>query len=60
MARFESVKRWDNGYIVVMAKYFHTEDPIEDYIDLTPILENLYIDANSFLSVIRKVEVRYS
>ena len=58
LERFENVNVWDNGYIVVMAKYFHTEEPIEDYIDLTPILENLYIDANSFLAAIKKVEVR--
>ena len=58
--RFESVNVWDNGYIVVMAKYFHTENLVEDYIDLIPILENLYIDANSFLVAIKKVEVQYA
>lgn len=57
--RFDSVDVWDNGYIVVMAKYFHTDSLIEDYIDLVPILENLYIDTNSFLSAIKKVEVKY-
>ena len=55
--RFECVNVWDNEYIVVMAKYFHTEEPVEDYIDLIPILENLYIDADSFLSEIMRVEV---
>lgn len=58
--RFESINVWDNGYIVVMAKYLHTENPIEDYIDLVPILKNLYIDAESFLAVIKKVEVKYA
>lgn len=58
--RFERVDVWDHGYIVVMAKYSHTKELIEDYIDLTPILENLYIDVDSFLSTIKKVEVLYA
>lgn len=31
----------------------------EDYIDLQPILENLYMEPESFLSKIKNVEVRY-
>lgn len=52
------VKEWDEGYIVVEAKYTNREEPVEDYIDLVPILERLYIDADDFLSSIKKVEVR--
>ena len=32
----------------------------EDYIDLLPILENLYIDADEFLNPIKEVEIRES
>ena len=31
----------------------------EDYIDLLPILDNLYIDANKFLDPIEEVEIQY-
>lgn len=51
------VKEWDNGYLVVMAKYSHKEQPIEEYIDLLPILENLRMDAQGFLTPIKEVEI---
>ena len=41
---FTSIKEWDDGYLVVMAKYKHNQRLEEEYIDLVPILENLYID----------------
>ena len=56
---FTSVKEWDNGYIVVMAKYRHNQEPEEEYIDLIPILENRYIDASQFLAPIREVRLAY-
>ena len=56
---FTSVKDWDNGYIVVMAKYRHNQEPEEEYIDLVPILENLYIDASEFLKPIKEVRLAY-
>ena len=31
----------------------------EDYIDLIPILENLYISAHDYVKPIRKVELNY-
>ena len=34
--KFSSIVEWDNGYLVVVAKYSHAEDNIEDYIDLAP------------------------
>ncbi len=40
--RFTEVKEWDNGYIVVMADYEGIGET-EEYIDLLPILKNLYI-----------------
>ena len=58
LERFTSVKEWDNGYLVVMAKYQHNKDPEEEYIDLNPILENLYIPSNEFLSKIKEVRIQ--
>ena len=31
----------------------------EEYIDLVPILENLYFDADKFLAPIEKVRIEY-
>ena len=41
-----------------MAKYKGMEE-VEEYIDLIPILENLYIDINEFLENIKKVSIKY-
>lgn len=54
---YTEVKEWDNGYLVVMAKYKHNEKPEEEYIDLVPILNNLYVDVDDFLGKIGKVSV---
>ncbi len=56
---YSSVKEWENGYLVVMAKYSHNKEDEEEYIDLIPILEDLYIDADSFVSQIKEVRIRY-
>ena len=58
LVRIARVKEWDNGYLVVDAVYSHSQDKlVEDYIDLVPILENLYIDPKLFLKPIKSVEV---
>ena len=59
LEKYISVKEWDAGYIVVMAKYRHNNKPEEEYIDLLPILENLYIDKDEFLQPITKVRISY-
>ena len=59
LERFTSVKEWDNGYLVVMAKYRHNKESEEEYIDLIPILRNLYIDAGHFLKPIKEVRLAY-
>ena len=59
LERYVDVLEWDAGYLVVTAKYSHSDEPVEEYIDLLPILENLLIDPASFLSSIDSVEVRY-
>lgn len=59
--RYTSVKEWDNGYIVVMCKTkSDPEHEEEDYIDLQPILRNLYFDADTFLKPIKEVKIRYA
>ena len=56
LERFTSIKKWDEGYLVVMAKYAHRSESEEEYIDLVPILENLYISPKEFLKPIKEVE----
>ena len=60
LEHYISVKEWDNGYLVVMAKYSHNNEYEEEYIDLNPILENLYIPSNEFLSKIKEVRIQNS
>ena len=60
LERYVDVLRWDNGYLVVLAKYSHNAEPEEEYIDLKPILEGLYIDPNSFLKSIKSVRIAYA
>ena len=59
LEKYISIKEWDAGYIVVMTKYRHKDDYVEEYIDLIPVLENLYMDKDSFLKPIKKVRVSY-
>ena len=59
LVRYTSVKRWDAGYIECDAIYRDLEEPVEEYIDLVPILENLYFRPSEFLKDIREVIVRY-
>ena len=47
-------------YVDVLAKYSHNAEPEEEYIDLKPILEGLYIDPASFLKPIKNVRVAYA
>lgn len=42
-----------------MAKYKHNEINEEEYIDLIPILEDLYIDTKRFLKPIKEVKIFY-
>ncbi len=56
---YTDIKSWDNGYIVAMAKYAHSDLPTEEYIDLLPVLADLRVDAQVFLAPISHVKVRY-
>ncbi len=59
LEKYTKVVEWDNGYLVVMAKYTHNIEDEEEYIDLIPILENLYINPEDFLKNIQKVRIQY-
>lgn len=59
LERYTRVKEWDNGCLVVMAKYSHNQTEEEEYIDLIPILKDLYYDAYEFLVPIKKVRIQY-
>ena len=56
LERYTKVLEWDYGYLVVMAKYKGVGE-IEEYIDLIPILQNLYYDVDAFLKPIKEVEI---
>lgn len=60
LERYVDVVKWDDGYLVVLAKYIHNSDPEEEYIDLKPILEDLYIDSATFLKPIKSVRIAYA
>lgn len=57
LEHYTEVKEWDHGYMVVMAKYRQNEKLEEEYIDLIPILENLYFDPDAFLAPVKEVRV---
>lgn len=59
LEKYVCVKEWDKGYLVVMAKYRHSEEEEEEYIDLVPILHTLYFDVDKFLKPIEKVRISY-
>ena len=57
LERYLEVTEWDRGYLVVQTKYFHSKEPVEEYLDLIPVLDDVFIDSESFLKPIRRVEV---
>ena len=60
LERYVDVIKWDNGYLVVKAKYSHNKEPEEEYIDLKPILSDLYIDSANFIKPIKSVRIAYA
>jgi hypothetical protein len=60
LLKYTQVKEWDKGYLVVMCRTkTEPEKEQEDYIDLIPILDNLYINSVQFLEPIKEVEISY-
>ena len=56
LERYTDVREWDHGYLVVTAKYKDIGE-VEEYIDLIPILDNLYYDVDEFLKPIQEVKI---
>ena len=57
---YTKIVEWDNGYIVVMARYDNSSVEEEEYIDLIPILQNLYMEPEEFLRDIEGVRIAQS
>ena len=60
LEKYVKVLTWDNGYIEVLAKYRQMEHEIEEYIDLIPVLDDLFMDKNAFLKPIKNVRIEYT
>ena len=56
LKKYGDVKSCDDGYIVVMEDY-EGMGITEEYIDLVPILKNLYIKPETFLKNIQTVKI---
>lgn len=54
LKHYVKIKEWDKGYLVVTADY-EGIGLAEEYIDLLPILKNLYINPKTFLEPIKSV-----
>jgi len=59
LEKYTAIKEWDNGYLVVMAKYKQNNESEEEYIDLIPILRDLCISPEKFLEPIKEVKLAY-
>ena len=57
LEKYSEIKKWDHGYLIVKAKYKHNKEEEEEYIDLEPILNNLYFDADKVLDSMKKVKM---
>ena len=60
LEKYTKVRQWHEGYLVVDAKYTHNTCEEEEYIDLRPILKDLYIDPKIFLAPIEGVRIDYA
>jgi len=56
LKKYTEIKEWDNGYLVVTADY-EGIGATEEYIDLLPILKNLYLNPDTFLKNIHSVKI---
>ena len=54
LERYTKILEWDHGYLVVKAKYKDL-DEVEEYIDLIPILEDLYYDDDLMVDIIKSI-----
>ena len=56
LKKYTEVKTWDDGYLVVMADY-DGMGITEAYIEIDPIVHNLYINPKTFLKNIKTVKI---
>ena len=59
LERYTRILTWDDGYLEVLAKYRQMEGEVEEYIDLEPVLDRLYMDKGTFLKPIKNVRIEY-
>ena len=59
LEKYTKILLWDHGYIEVMAKYKQIDQEIEEFIDLEPVLDGLYMNKEAFLEPIKKVSIAY-
>lgn len=57
LEKYTEILQWNQGYLVVMAKYQHNGVPEEEYIDLIPILRQRGIEPERFLAPIEEVRI---
>ena len=60
LEKYIKVLTWDNGYIEVLAKYSQRDEAIEEYIDLDPVLDGLFMNKAAFLNPIKNVRIEYA
>ena len=56
LIKYLSVREWDSGYLVVSC-LGKIKGEYEDYIDLSYILENLYMDPKEYLNGVKGVKI---
>ena len=54
LKKYLRVKKWNKGYLVVDVDY-ETLGETEEYVDIKSILDDLYIDVETFLGPIKGV-----
>ncbi|MBR3316492.1 MAG: hypothetical protein IKG21_01540 [Atopobiaceae bacterium] len=58
LIEYLAVKEWDDGYLVAECRG-ELKGVFEDYIDLTYILDNLYMDSQEFLRGVKEVRIAH-
>lgn len=59
LEKYVKILKWDKGYLEVLCKNKGESALEEDYIDLVPIMDNLYMETSAFLEPIKEVELKY-
>ena len=57
LEKYIKVLTWDDGYIEVLAKYRQRDEAVEEYIDLEPVLDGLFMNKAAFLNPIKNVRI---